>query len=485
MNKNLTMMTDLYELTMMNGYTALGSENKTAVFDVFFRPTGQFSYAIAAGLEQVIDYINELHFSEEDVQYLKKEAGFTDECLDYLRSFKFRGDIFSVKEGTIVYPYEPILVVKAPLSQAQLIEPAILNILCHQTLIATKASRVKQAAGSANVSEFGLRRAQGPDAAVYGARASIIGGCSGTSNVLTGQMFDIPIKGTMAHSWIMSFPSELEAFRKFAEIYPDNALLLVDTYDTIRSGVPNAIKVFDELKAKGHKPVGIRLDSGDLAYLSKKARKMLDEAGHSDATIFATCDLDEFVISSLKEQGAAIDTYGVGTSIITSHNMPSLGGVYKLAEIIENGVAVPKIKISNTSEKITNPGFKTVYRVYDETGKAFADLIALRSEKFDPTKPLTLTHPTMRWKKSVLTKYTMKELLNPVILNGKTVAPRLNIKQICEYAKSEKESFWDEYLRNVNPHIYKVDLSDGLYALKEELISKAVAPTQNDGGAKA
>ncbi len=474
MNRNLTMMTDLYELTMMNGYNDVGTENKTAVFDVFFRPAGQISYAIAAGQEQLVDYVKNLRFSEEDVRYLKREAGFSDKFLDYLRNFKFTGTIYAVKEGTIVFPYEPIVVVKAPLSQAQLIEPALLNILCHETLIATKASRVKMSAGDAAVSEFGLRRAQGPDAAVYGARASIIGGCSGTSNVLAGQMFDIPIKGTMAHSWVMSFPSELDAFRKFAEIYPDNALLLVDTYDTLRSGIPNAIKVFDELKAKGHKPVGIRLDSGDLAYLSKKARKMLDAAGYPDATIFATCDLDEYVISSLKEQGAQIDVYGVGTRLITSFNMPSLGGVYKLAEIEENGKPVPKIKISNTHEKITNPGFKTVYRLYDRDGKAAADLIALRSEKFNFKEPLVITHPTMRWKKTVLEGYSARELLEPMFVDGRFVGETPSLKEISEYALSEKNSFWAEHLRNDNPQIYKVDLSDGLYELKEKLIAEAV-----------
>ena len=473
--RNLTLMTDLYELTMMNGYSALGCAEKTAVFDLFFRQQGQISYAVAAGLQQAIEYINELRFDDDDIEYLREAAGFGDEFLDSLRTFRFTGDIFAVPEGTLVFPNEPILVVRAPLSQAQLIEPALLNIINHQTLIATKASRVKKSAGKAVVSEFGLRRAQGPDAGIYGARASIIGGCGGTSNVLAGKMFDIPIMGTMAHSWIMSFPSELEAFRKFAEIYPDNTLLLVDTYDTLRSGVPNAIKVFDELKSRGKKPVGIRLDSGDLAYLSKKARKMLDEAGHRDAIIFASCDLDEYVISSLNEQGAAIDAYGVGTRLITSENMPSLGGVYKLAELTENGVRVPKIKISDTHEKITNPGFKTLYRVYDGDGKAFADLIALADEKFDPDAPLTLTHPTMRWKSTTLDRYAMRRLLVPVFEGGRQVYFTPTLSESAEYAEKEKETFWDEYTRNVNPEIYKVDLSDGLYELKTRLIAERTA----------
>lgn len=476
--RNLTLMTDLYELTMMNGYSALGTGEKTAVFDLFFRHSGQISYAVSAGLEQAIEYINNLHFDDDDIEYLRNNTTFSEKFLDELRTFRFTGDIFAVPEGTLVFPDEPILIVRAPLSQAQLIEPALLNIINHQTLIATKASKVKMSAGNASVAEFGLRRAQGPDAGIYGARASVIGGCSGTSNVLTGKLFDVPIKGTMAHSWIMSFPTELEAFRKFAEIYPDNTLLLVDTYDTLRSGVPNAIKVFDELRAKGKKPVGIRLDSGDLAYLSKKARKMLDDAGHKDAIIFASCDLDEYVISSLNEQGAKIDAYGVGTRLITSENMPSLGGVYKLSELTENGVRVPKIKISDTHEKITNPGFKTLYRVYDEDGKAFADLIALEYESFDMTMPLTLTHPTMRWKSTTLEKYTMRKLLVPIFEKGKQVYKTPKLSESAEYCKREKASFWDEYLRNVNPEIYKVDLSDALYELKQRLINERTGGKQ-------
>ena len=472
--RNLTLMTDLYELTMMNGYCKLGTAEKTAVFDVFFRHAGQISYAVAAGLEQAVEFIKNLHFDNDDIEYLRREAGLCEEFLSTLKDFKFTGDIYSVPEGTIVFPDEPILIVRAPLSQAQLIEPALLNIINHQTLIATKASKVKMSAGRAAVSEFGLRRAQGPDAGIYGARASIIGGCTGTSNVLAGKLFGIPVKGTMAHSWIMSFESELEAFRKFAEIYPDNTLLLVDTYDTLRSGIPNAIKVFDELKAKGKKPVGIRLDSGDLAYLSKKARKMLDAAGHSDTIIFASCDLDEFVISALNEQGAKIDAYGVGTRLITSENMPSLGGVYKLSELTENGVRVPKIKISDTQDKITNPGFKTVYRVYDGEGMAFADLIALKDEIIDTTKPLTLTHPTMRWKSTTLEEYTVRELLQPVFENGKCVCDLPKLSEIADFNRREKGTFWDEYLRNVNPEIYKVDLSDRLYELKQKLIAEHI-----------
>lgn len=472
MKRNLSLMTDLYELTMMNGYTKLNVTDKIAVFDVFFRQQGQISYAVAAGLEQVIEYINNLHFDDGDIEYLRRETDFCEEFLTQLKNFRFSGDIYAVPEGTIVFPNEPIMVIRAPLSEAQLIEPALLNIINHQTLIATKASKVRKAAGNALVSEFGLRRAQGPDAAIYGARASIIGGCNSTSNVLSGQMFDVPIKGTMAHSWIMSFDTELEAFEKFAEIYPDNTLLLVDTYDTLRSGVPNAIKVFDKLKARGHKPVGIRLDSGDLAYLSKRARKMLDAAGHTDAIIFASCDLDENVISSLNSQGAKLDAYGVGTRLITSDGMPSLGGVYKMAELIEDGAAVPKIKISDTQDKITNPGFKTLYRIYDEYGMAFADLIALEREKIDETKPITLTHPTMRYKSTTLEKYTVRKLLVPVYESGKLVFDIPTLAESAKYCEQEKSMFWDEYMRNDNPEIYKVDLSDELYELKQELIAR-------------
>ncbi len=472
MKRNLSLMTDLYELTMMNGYTKLNVTDKIAVFDVFFRQQGQISYAVAAGLEQVIEYINNLHFDDDDIEYLRRETDFCEEFLTQLKNFRFSGDIYAVPEGTIVFPNEPIMVIRAPLSEAQLIEPALLNIINHQTLIATKASKVRKAAGNALVSEFGLRRAQGPDAAIYGARASIIGGCNSTSNVLSGQMFDVPIKGTMAHSWIMSFDTELEAFEKFAEIYPDNTLLLVDTYDTLRSGVPNAIKVFDKLKAQGHKPVGIRLDSGDLAYLSKRARKMLDAAGHTDAIIFASCDLDENVISSLNSQGAKLDAYGVGTRLITSDGMPSLGGVYKMAELIEDGAAVPKIKISDTQDKITNPGFKTLYRIYDEYGMAFADLIALEREKIDETKPITLTHPTMRYKSTTLEKYTVRKLLVPVYESGKLVFGIPTLAESAKYCEQEKAMFWDEYMRNDNPEIYKVDLSDELYELKQELIAR-------------
>lgn len=469
MSRNLTLLTDFYQLTMMNGYLKSGVADEIAVFDLFFRQKGQLTYAISAGLEQAIDYVKNLHFDDEDIEYLRDQKVFSEEFLEYLKNFKFTGDIYAVREGEPVFPMEPIVVVKAPLIQAQFIETALLNIINHQTLIATKASRINMVAGEGKVIEFGLRRAQGPDAGIYGSRASIIGGCSSTSNVLAAQMFDIPAKGTHAHSWVLSFPSEIDAFRAFADIYPDSCLLLVDTYDTIKSGVPNAITVFKELKAKGHKPVGIRLDSGDLAYLSKKARKMLDEAGFKDAIIFVSNDIDEYLISSLNAQGAKIDRYGIGTKLITSEDMPSLGGVYKLAQIEKNGEAIPKIKLSNSIEKITNPGFKTVYRIYDkETKMVVADLIALVGEELP--KPLTLTHETERWKQTTLNDYDVKELLVPIFKNGELVYNIPTLKESAEYCKTSLALFEDENKRITNPHIHKVDLSDGLYELKQKML---------------
>ena len=474
MNKrNLTLLTDLYQLTMMNGYLKEGYENQIAVFDVFFRQHNLITYSLAAGLEQAVDYIVNLKFDEDDIAYFKSLNLFDEGFLNYLASFRFTGDVYAVPEGTMVFPGEPILTVKAPIIQAQLIETALLNIINHQTLIASKAAKICHSARGQSVLEFGLRRAQGPDAGIYGARAAIIGGCNSTSNVLAGKMFDIKVSGTHAHSWVMNFPSELEAFRAYARTYPHATLLLCDTYDTLKSGVPNAIKVFDELSEKGYKPLGIRLDSGDLAYLSKEARKMLDAAGYKDAIICASGDLDEYSIASLRSQGAAIDLWGVGTRLITGNDLPALGGVYKLAAVEENGEIIPKIKLSNNAIKITNPGFKNIYRVYDNaTGKAEADLIFLRGEHIDKTKPLTLFHPVETWKKTTFTNYTLRELLVPVIKGGEVVYNFPKLKEIAEYARSEMDSFWEEYLRIDQPHIYKVDLSDGLYNLKKEMIRK-------------
>lgn len=468
--RNLTMMTDLYQLTMMDGYYLEGKAQQTAVFDVFFRQKDTINYAVFAGLEQAIDYIRDLHFSKEDIDYLRSLGVFHAEFLDYLKSFKFTGDMYSVCEGDIVYPQEPIVTVKAPLIEAQLIETALLNIISHQTLIATKSARIVSAARGKSVVEFGLRRAQGPDAGIYGARASMIGGCNGTSNVLTGQMFDIPVKGTHSHSWVMSFDSELDAFRAFARVYPDTCLLLVDTYDTVQ-GIKNAITVFKELKAEGHKPVGIRLDSGDLAYLSKVARRMLDDAGFKDAIVMASGDIDEYLLESLNNQNAKIDMYGVGTKLITSEDTPSLGGVYKLSAIERNGKLVPRMKISDSIVKVTNPGFKTLYRIYDKTtGMAIADLIALVGEKIE--KPLTLIHETERWKTTTLDDYDIRPMHRPIFENGKQVYDKPTLAEIVEFAKAERAKFWDEYKRIDNPQIYKVNLSDKLYELKHSILKE-------------
>ncbi|MBQ9480925.1 MAG: nicotinate phosphoribosyltransferase [Clostridia bacterium] len=468
--RNLTLLTDLYELTMMNGYFKEGYRDQVAVFDVFFRQHDLITYSLAAGLEQAIDYVTNLRFGEEEIAYLKGLNLFDEEFLNYLSSFRFTGDIYAVPEGTMVFPGEPIFTVKAPVIEAQLIETAVLNIINHQTLIASKAAKICHAAKGQSVMEFGLRRAQGPDAGIYGARAAIIGGCGSTSNVLAGKMFDVKVSGTHAHSWVMNFPTELDAFRAYAHMYPDAALLLCDTYDTLKSGVPNAIKVFDELKAQGHKPLGIRLDSGDLAYLSKEARKMLDAAGYKDAVICASGDLDEYSIQSLRNQGAAIDLWGVGTKLITGDDLPALGGVYKLAAVIENGEIIPKIKLSDNAVKITNPGFKNVYRIYNEKGMAEADLIHLRGEEIDASKPLTVFHPIETWKKTTYENYTLRELLVPIIEGGKVVYEFPALREIAAYADREMESFWDEYRRIDKPHIYKVDLSDGLYELKTSMM---------------
>ena len=468
--RNLTLMTDFYELTMMYGYYKCGDKDKEAVFDLFFRGREELSYAVAAGLEQAIDYIKNIKFSEEDIDYLRAQNCFDEGFLDELRRFKFTGDIYAVREGSIIFPYEPLMIVKAPIVQAQFVETALLTLINHQTLIATKAFKIANNTDAA-VLEFGLRRAQGPDAGIYGARAAIIGGCAATSNVIAGKMFDIKISGTHAHSWVMSFPDELTAFRKYAELYPDNCLLLVDTYNTLKSGVPNAIKVFDELRAKGHKPVGIRIDSGDLAYLSNQARKMLDEAGYPDAIICASGDIDENVLIALKSQNAKIDTYGIGTKLITSFSNPSLGGVYKLAAIEDSGKLVPKIKISNTAEKVTNPGLKKVVRFYDKkTDKAIADLMMLIDEPLPDGSPYKIFDPENPWKKMKIENYYIEELLVKVFDHGKQVYFSPEIKEIAAYHKRCSARFWEQYKRVTLPEIFKVDLSEKLYNIKQELL---------------
>lgn len=464
------MMTDLYQLTMMYGYFKHGMAGNEGVFDVFFRPKSNITYAIAAGLQSVIDYINNLHFGPEDLAYLRSLDLFDEPFLAYLGELRFTGEIYAVPEGTVVFPYEPLVRVRAPILQAQLIETALLTFVNHQTLIATKASRVCYAAGGGAVLEFGLRRAQGADAGIYGARAAVIGGCSSTSNVLAGEMFGIGVSGTHAHSWVMSFPDELSAFRAYADTFPKACLLLVDTYDTLRSGVPNAITVFRELRERGYEPMGIRLDSGDLAYLSKRARVMLDEAGFPQAKICASSDLDENVIRDLKMQGCRIDTWGVGTRLITSEDNPALGGVYKMAAEVVDGRMVPKIKLSDNPAKVTNPGYKKLFRLYGPDGMAIADLIALEEETLDETKPLRIFDPEHSYKNMLVEQFTARELLVPVFREGRQVYTSPSVAEIRAYARRELDTMWDEYRRLMQPHIYKVDLSDRLYDLKKRLI---------------
>ena len=455
---------------MGQGYFNEGRHEQLAVFDLFFRSNRLITYSVAAGFEQAAEYLKDFSFSEEDIAYLRSLGLFGEKYLAYLKALRFTGDVFSVREGEIVFPYEPILTVRAPMLQAQMVETALLTFVNHQTLIASKAAKICKAAGGC-VMEFGLRRAQGADAGIYGARAAVIGGCESTSNLLAGKMFSIPVSGTMAHSWVMNFPSELEAFRAYAKSFPQSCLLLVDTFDTLASGVPNAIAVFKELRARGFEPKGIRLDSGDLAYLSKEARKMLDEAGFPNAKICASGDLDENSVLSLKAQGAKIDLWGVGTKLITSADLPALGGVYKLAAVYENGKEIPKIKLSDTTEKITNPAEKAVYRVYDRhTGKAVADYIARADESIDESKPLELIHPVEHWKRMTVTDYTIRNLREPLVLQGKRIGESRAPFESAEYFKQEYARFWEEYTRHDMPHIYKVDLSPELLQLKQSMI---------------
>jgi len=474
---NLTLMTDLYQLTMMQGYHSTSLADKKVVFDLFYRknPSGN-GYAITAGLEQAIGYIKNLKFGRGELDYLRGLNLFTDDFLETLKNFKFTGDIHAIPEGTPVFPFEPLVRVTAELLQAQFVETALLNIVNHQSLIATKAARVVSAAGGDGVLEFGLRRAQGPDAGIYGARAAIIGGCAATSDVLAGKMFDVPVRGTHAHSWVMSMKDEYTALKTYAECFPYVCTLLVDTYDTLKSGVPNAIKVFREMREAGvkFKSYGIRLDSGDLAYLSKRARVMLDEAGFTDAVISASGDLDEYLITSLKLQGAKIDIWGVGTNLVTSQDDPAFGGVYKMsAEIEDDGAVVPKMKLSDNPEKITNPGVKKVIRLYDKaTSKVKADLIALEHETPDVSEDLTIFDPLATWKRMTLKggNYTARELLVPVFVNGECVYESPRVMDIREYSKNELAGFWDEHKRLVNPHPLPVDLSLELYDLKQSMI---------------
>lgn len=484
---HLTLLTDLYELTMMQGYFKNNS-NQTVIFDMFYRDNPcSGGYAITAGLQQVIEYINTLSFSDEDITYLRSLNIFDEDFLEYLSGFHFTGDIYAIPEGTVVFPHEPLVKVIAPVMEAQLIETALLNIVNHQSLIATKASRVVYAAKGDGVMEFGLRRAQGPDAGIFGARAAVIGGCAGTSNVLTGQMFDVPVLGTHAHSWIMSFPDEYTAFKTYAKLYPDACILLVDTYDTLKSGVPNAIRVFEEMRQEGIPLTryGIRLDSGDLAYLTKEAYKMLRAAGFDDAVISASSDLDEYLIDSLKAQDAKINSWGVGTNLITSKGHPAFGGVYKLAAVKEKGSDefLPKIKLSENTEKVTNPGDKTVIRIYNRlTGKIKADLICLAGEKFNDNETMIIFDPIDTWKKTRILggTYTLRELLVPIFKDGVCVYESPSVMDLREICLKEQNTLWDESRRLVNPHEVYVDLSQKLYDLKKTLLDE-IAEESLDG----
>lgn len=479
MSRNMTLLTDLYELTMMQCYYKNNDKNKRVIFDGFYRvnPFGS-GFSVFCGLYQVIDYIKNIRFNSEDIEYLRSLNLFEKDFLEYLKDFRFTGDIYALEEGSIMFPREPMIKVVAPIIEGQLIETAILNILNHQSLIATKAARVCYAAKGDGVMEFGLRRAQGPDAGIYGARAAVIGGCIGTSNVLAGQMFNMPVKGTHAHSWIMSFDDEYSAFKSYASIYPHSCILLVDTYDTLKSGVPNAIRVFKEMKEEGIelKNYGIRLDSGDLAYLSKKARKMLDDAGFSDAIISASNDLDENLIASLKLQGAEITSWGVGTNLITAKDCPSFGGVYKLAAIEnEKGEFLPKIKLSENTDKITNPGNKKILRIYEKsTGKIKADLICLEDEVYDEKDRLVLFDSKEPWKMTILNggEYSIREILVPVFLKGECVYKLKETMDIRDYTEGELSTLWEETRRLVNPNTVYVDLSQRLYDSKIQILKE-------------
>ena len=471
--QNFSMLCDFYQLTMGNGYLKTKHANRIAYFDVFFRrvPEGG-GFAICAGLEQVIEYIENLRFTEEDIQFLRSKNIFAEEFLDYLGNFKFEGDIWAIPEGTPVFPNEPLITVRAPAIQAQLIETMLLLLINHQSLIATKANRIVRAAQGRAISEFGSRRAQGTAGAILGARAAYIGGCTGTACVIADERYGVPATGTMAHSWVQMFDSELEAFEEYCRVYPNGAVLLVDTYNVLKSGVPNAIKAFDEiLKPKGARPVGIRLDSGDIAYLSIEARKMLDDAGYPDCRIIASNSLDEHIISDLISQGAKVDSFGVGERLITASTEPVFGGVYKLCATEENGEITPKIKISENVVKITNPHFKKLYRIYDKNGKATADLMCVHDETPDASKPLELFDPDFTWKRKTVTDYTVRELQVPVFKNGKRVYELPSIEEIKRYCAEQTDTLWDSLLRFENPHKYHVDLSQKLWDIKHKLLS--------------
>lgn len=475
--RNLTMLTDYYEFTMSNGYFLNGLKDRVAVFDMFFRKIpDNGGFAIFAGLEQVIDYLSHLEFSAEDIEYFRQKGSFNEEFLQYLADFHFECDVWAMKEGTVMFPNEPILTIRGPVIQCQLAETMILLTINHQSLICTKANRMVRAAEGRSIMEFGSRRAQSYDAAILGARATYIGGCGATACAIADRDYGIPAVGTMAHSWVQMFDSELEAFEKYASIYPENCTLLVDTYNVLKSGIPNAIKVFDEIVVPaGYRPKGVRIDSGDIAYLSKKARKMLDEAGYEDVGIVASNSLDEYLIRDLIRQGAKIDSFGIGERLITSKSDPVFGGVYKLVAVESEGEYKPKIKVSETVEKITNPCFKRLYRLYNaESGKAEADYICCREEELYSSLPITITifDPMATWKTKTLENVYAKELLVPIFEKGQLVYEKPTIQEIKQYCQQQVDSLWDEVKRFENPHGYYVDLSEKLWNIKNDLLKQ-------------
>lgn len=473
MNKgNPALLCDFYEFTMSNGYFRRGLDKTIVYFDLFYRniPDGG-GFSICAGLEQVIEYINDLHFDDDDIKHLRRFSDFDENFLEYLRNFRFTGDIYAVPEGTPVFPNEPVITVRAPVIEAQIIETFLLLTINHQSLIATKANRIKRAAGGRSVYEFGARRAHGADAAVYGARAAFIGGCKATSCTLLSGMYDSPVVGTMAHSWIQMFDSEYEAFSAYCQMYPEGTVLLVDTYDTLKSGVPNAIKVF---KKNSMDFCGIRIDSGDISYLSKCARKMLDEAGLVNCRIIVSNSLDEYIIRDLVSQGAEIDSFAVGERLITSKSSPVFGGVYKLVAVEKDGEIIPKIKISGNVTKITTPHFKKLLRIYDKkTNSPIADLLCIHDEIINEDEPLTIFDPEATWKTKTITDFTVRELQVPVFINGEQVYTSPSISEIKNYCEEQVDSLWDEVKRFENPHKYYVDLSRGLWEVKKSLLENS------------
>ena len=469
--RNIPLLCDYYEYTMSNGYVENGLQDNIVYFDIYFRNVpDKGGFCIFAGLEQLVDYILNLRFTDSDIEFLRSKNTFSEKFLQYLKDFRFTGDVWAIPEGTPVFPGEPLVTIRAPIAQAQILETFSLLTLNHQTLIATKASRIVRAADGRVVLEFGSRRAQGTDAAILGARAAYIAGCGGTACTVSDKWYGIPASGTMAHSWVMMFDSEYEAFVKFCELYPDNATLLVDTYDTLNSGIPNAIKAF---KATGITKCAIRLDSGDFSFLTKKARKILDDAGLKDCKIIVSNALDENLIRDLLDQGAIIDGFGVGDNLITSHNDPVLNGVFKLVATEHDGTIIPRIKISENVEKITTPHFKKIYRIYGNDGMAVADLICIHDEVLDPTKPLELFDPSATWKRKTMTDYTAKELMVKVIENGELVYELPSLTEIREHCAKELDTLWDEVKRFANPHRYYVDLSQRLWDVKKDLINNS------------